>query len=205
MKNEVQRFRISFANLPVGNKGANLNEYTRKNSQGIILTCVQLEESGQLAWEMINIGPSNCFYSKSLYGYKAGAAYEAEIGTRLVYGKHMLAEDYIASLRAAPIYNIEDLANCKLTSTVRVRPDDLARMKNDEFYGTSIDEEVCSIVEEGNLLKIDIPLVDLNHIAVADNAPWSGVDKTIAMVFHSPQTMPSPIKGPLMGETVDMF
>lgn len=205
MKNEVQRLRISFANLPIGKRGANLNEYTIKTAKETILTCVQVDQSGQFSWELIDIGPCRAFSNTSLYGFKAGAAYEAEVGKRLVNGKHMRAEDYITSLRMAQIFNIDDLKNCKLVSTVVVRTSDLDRLKNDEFYGSSIDSEICTMEEMGKNLKIEIPLIDLNHVAVADNAPWSGVDKTMSMEFHFPQTMPNSVKGPLTGETVDMF
>ena len=205
MKNEVQRLRISFANFPIGNQGANLNHYTLKTAKETILTCVQVEESGQFNWEVIDIGPCRAFYNQGLYGFKCGAAYEAEIGERLVHGKHLLAENYITSRRMAQIFNIEDLKNCKLVSTVHVRPGDMERMKNDDFFGSSMDTGICTVVEKGEYLKIDIPIVDLNHIAVANNAPWSGVDKTLAMDFHFPQTMPNSVKGPLTGEPVDMF
>ena len=75
MKNEVQRLRISFANFPIGNQGANLNHYTLKTAKETILTCVQVEESGQFNWEVIDIGPCRAFYNQGLYGFKCGAAY----------------------------------------------------------------------------------------------------------------------------------
>lgn len=205
MKNEVHRLRISFANLPIGKRGSNLDKFTIKTAKETILTCVLVEESGQFSWELVDIGPCRAFSNTRLYGFKSGAAYEAEIGKRLVNGKCMLAEEYITSLRMAQIFNIDDLKNCKLISTVVVRSSDLDRLKNDEFYGSSIDTDICTMEEVGKHLKFEIPLIDLNHVAVADNAPWSGVDKTVSMEFHFPQSMPNSVKGPLTGETVDMF
>ena len=205
MKNEIQRFRISFANLPLSKNGGNLNQYAIKNGKSTVITCALVEEAGTTHWDLFNIGGCESFYNTPMLAYKSGAAYEAEIGQRLVNGKRMLAEDYVRSLRAAQIFNFEDLQGLKLVSTVVVYASDLERLKHDHFYGSAIDTDVCKIEEAGKNLKIEIPILDLNHLSVANSAPWSGVDKTTSMEFHFPTSMPSGVNSPLMGATMDMF
>ena len=182
--------------------------YALQESLQSTLTFALQESSEGLQWVYLTGSSYTAFAGPSIYGYRQGCLYEAEVGRRLVQGKKLSAENYLTGLNATATEDLASLPSVSLTVQMTVEAKRRDRLMQDDHFGYAFDAATCSLVECGDKLHASVPIVNHNNLMLA-LFMWTPAEKLLCLTVkedvvleRSLGLMPTAAQS---GETMDLF
>lgn len=209
--NEIQRIKLGFNTMEFGGNAEQRQYpnfgYHEAHARKLYFTFA-LEEVGETRqWVHIDNNLRGNFNIPDIYGFKVGPAFQAEMGLRLVDGKRLSAEAYLDSLCNLPAADPGLWSEQRLVADLVVKKEDEARLKDGRFDSYTFDTQTCSVVEDGEVLRIAVPLVNLNNLLLVESSPWHEEGKKVRLhraLTLNDQCQEAP-PAHIGGETLELF
>ncbi|CAN7647306.1 hypothetical protein LJR129_005038 [Acidovorax sp. LjRoot129] len=162
MINELEHIKLGFSELPVVDSSSTWLKYHFDNAGAATVTFAkETTHGGEPQWRRIDGTWGLC--GRSLYGdFKKGAAWEIHSEQRLLRGKKVLVEAYLAALHKLPVRQSSELGHFRAVAHKRLDENGMAYI--DSYYGHDWDKSQWKVFKDGDSVAFEIPITTRENL-----------------------------------------
>lgn len=162
MINELDHIKLGFSELPEVDSSDSWLKYHFNNAGTASITFAkETIHGGPPHWRRIDATGDLC--GRALYGsYKKGAAWEIHSEQRLLRGKKVLVETYLAALYKLPTRQISELGSYRPVAFKRL--DEIGLQYIDRYYEHEWDKSQWKELKEGDSVGFEIPITTRENL-----------------------------------------